>query len=105
MTSPDMDAYMMWIIASIGFLTLVGVFWKMKKGWGPMNLRAVGIVLVATLASLLALHDNNALTAGMGILGGVAGYLFGMRGGQNAGSGPDAQSPSGTNSGTSFEQK
>jgi len=74
-----METYLTWIIAVIGTLTLVGVFLKMQSGFGPFNLRAVGIVLVATFAALLALKDNSALTAAMGILGGIAGYLFGIR--------------------------
>jgi hypothetical protein len=74
-----MECRLMWIIAAIGALTLAGVFWKMKEGFGQYNLRAVGIVLIATLASLLALRDGGALTAAMGILGGIGGYLFGIR--------------------------
>jgi hypothetical protein len=64
-----MDYRLMWIIAGISTLTLAGVFWKMQPGFGPFNLRAFGIVLVATFAALLALRDGNALTAAMGILG------------------------------------
>jgi hypothetical protein len=74
-----MENCLMWIIAVIGALTLAGVFWKMQSGFGPFNLRAVGIVLVATFAALLALKDGSAMTAAMGILGGIAGYLFGIR--------------------------
>jgi hypothetical protein len=74
-----MDYRLIWTIAGIGTLTLIGVFWKMENGFGPFNLRAFGIVLVATFASLLAMRDGNALTAAMGILGGIAGYLFGIR--------------------------
>lgn len=51
----------------------------MSKGFGPFNLRAVGIVLIATFASLLALKDGGSLTAGMGLLGAIAGYLFGIK--------------------------
>lgn len=69
----------MWIIAGIGTLALLGVFWKMQGGFGPFNLRAVGIVLVGTFAALLALHDAGSLSAAMGILGAIAGYLFGIR--------------------------
>ena len=79
-----MDTHLMWIIAVLGTLTLAGVFWKMESGFGPYNLRAVGIVLVATLAALLATRDGSALTAAMGILGGIAGYLFGIRDPVNA---------------------
>jgi len=53
----------------------------MKEGFGPNSLRAVGIVLIATFASLLALRDGGALTAAMGILGGIGGYLFGTKDG------------------------
>jgi hypothetical protein len=74
-----MESRLMWIIAVIGSGALFGVFLKMEKGFGPFNLRAVGIVLVGTFAALLALHDGNALTAAMGILGGIAGYLFGIK--------------------------
>ncbi len=74
-----MDVYLMWIIAVFGALTMGGVFWKMESGFGPFNLRAVGIVLVATFAALLAMRDGSAMTAAMGILGGIAGYLFGIR--------------------------
>jgi len=51
----------------------------MQRGFGPFNLRAVGIVLVATFAALLALKDACSLTAAMGILGAIAGYLFGIK--------------------------
>jgi hypothetical protein len=68
-----------WIIAALGAGCLFGVFFRMKPGFGPFNLRAVGIVLVATLASLLALGDASSLSAAMGILGAVAGYLFGLK--------------------------
>jgi hypothetical protein len=74
-----MDVYLMRIIAVFGALTMGGVFWKMECGFGPFNLRAVGIVLVATFAALLAMRDGSAMTAAMGILGGIAGYLFGIR--------------------------
>jgi hypothetical protein len=60
-------------------LTLIGVFWKMKPGFGPNNLQAVGIVLIAFLASVLSILRPDGLNAAMGILGAVGGYLFGMR--------------------------
>lgn len=74
-----MDLYLKWIIAIFGAGTMIGVFLKMRNGFGPFNLRAIGIVLVATFAALLALQTGNALTAAMGILGGIAGYLFGIK--------------------------
>ena len=73
-----MEQQLIWIIAVIGAGTLVGVFLRMKEGFGPFNLRAVGIVVIATFAALLAVRGDSALTAGMGILGATAGYLFGI---------------------------
>ena len=52
---------------------------KMTPGFGPMNLRAFGIVLVTTFATFLALLNSSALTAAIGLLGAVAGYLFGTK--------------------------
>lgn len=74
-----MDQQLMWIIAGLGIIALVGVFWRMTPGFGPFNLRAVGIVLIATFATLLALKDGGSLTGAMGILGAIAGYLFGIK--------------------------
>ena len=68
-----------WTISILGGIALLGTFWRMHGGFGPFNLRAVGIVFIATIASLLALQDSAALTAAMGILGAIAGYLFGIR--------------------------
>jgi hypothetical protein len=72
-----MDRYLVWIIATIGAIALVGVFLRMTPGFGPHNLRVLTFVLVATLASLLGLRDGGSMTAAMGILG--AGYVFGIR--------------------------
>ncbi len=74
-----MDEKLLWIISGLGAIYLIGGFVKMQKGFGPFNLRLVGIGLVATLASLLALRDGTSLTAAMGILGAIAGYLFGIK--------------------------
>jgi hypothetical protein len=73
--------YLIWIVAVFGLTALVCVFRHMEPGFGPFNLRVVGIVVVATFATLLGLKDNGCggLTAAMGILGGIAGYVFGIR--------------------------
>ena len=47
-----MDQQTLWIVAALSVGTLLGVFWRMRGGFGPMNLRAVGIVLVAALYPL-----------------------------------------------------
>jgi len=74
-----MTDYITWFIAAFGVVAMAGVFWRMRPGFGPFNLRAVGIVLVATFATMLALKDAGSLTAAMGILGGIAGYLLALR--------------------------
>ena len=74
-----MDTYLAWIFAGLGALTLGGVFWKMERGFGPFNLRAVVLVLITTIVALLALREGGALTAAMGVLGAIAGYLFGIK--------------------------
>jgi hypothetical protein len=61
--------------------TLMGVFWRMKPGFGPNNLQAVGIVLVAFLASVLSILRPDGFNAAMGIYGAIAGYLFGLKSG------------------------
>ena len=70
----------LWVIAIIGAGTLVGVFWRMKGGFGPFNLRVVAIILIATFVSILAIVNTQSLNAALGILGAVAGYIFGLRG-------------------------
>ena len=77
--TPDTTWILIGIVASLGAGTLVGVFKTVKGGFGPYNLRAVGIVFIATLATLLAIKDPAAMSAAMGLLGAVAGYLFGLK--------------------------
>jgi len=74
-----MTQHLMWIIAGFGVVALIGSFLKMKPGFGPFNLRVVGIILVGTFAALLALQGGESITAAMGILGAIVGYLFGIR--------------------------
>lgn len=52
-----MQTQLLWIVAVLGAIALIGVFAKMSKGFGPFNLRALGLVLVATFAALLAVVD------------------------------------------------
>lgn len=72
-----------WILLSI-ILVTAAVLWifksKMKDGLGPFNLRAIGITLVASLAAILSVAEIEAtkLSATYGILGAIAGYLFGL---------------------------
>lgn len=69
----------LWIVAVLAVGALVGTFWRMQGGFGPMNLRAVGLVLIAGLASILAIGNEASLTAAIGLLGAIAGYLFGAK--------------------------
>jgi hypothetical protein len=71
----------LWVISAIGAGCLSGVFLKMNKGIGAFNLKVIGIVLIAILASLLALLKLDSLDSAFGILGAIAGYLFGSAGG------------------------
>ena len=87
-----MDCYITWIVAVFGLVALLGVFCvlhRKKQGFGDNNLKAVGIVIVATFAALLATKDAGALTAGVGLLGSVAGYLFGSPKGSETPSGSE----------------
>ena len=68
--------YVAGIIAVAGTVTLGAVFIKMKRGIRQQNLRAVGIVLIAVFVSLLAVVSAEYESA-FGILGAIAGYLFG----------------------------
>jgi hypothetical protein len=79
MVIKNMDCYLIWIVAFLGLTTLICVFWHMKTGFGPFNIRAFSIVLIATFATLLGLKDSSALPAAIGLLGGIAGYVFGIR--------------------------
>ena len=62
----------------LGTVTMIGAFVKMKSGVGPMNIRFAGIILISTIAGVLALADITKAEAPIGILGAVAGYLFGF---------------------------
>lgn len=71
-----MKWFVLAITAIAGTVALGGVFIKMRRGIRQQNLRAVGIILVLLLASMLAVAGDNYEPA-YGLLGGVAGYLFG----------------------------
>ena len=68
--------YIAGLIAVAGTVTLGAVFIKMKRGIRQQNLRALGVVLIAILVSLLAVVSDRYESA-FGILGAIAGYLFG----------------------------
>jgi len=68
-----------WIIAGFSLIALLLTFWRMKGGFGPQNLRAVGIVLVSGLVCMLSISQKDQLSTAIGVLGAIAGYLFGSQ--------------------------
>ena len=64
----------------VAVVALIGSFGQMKPGFGPFNLRVIGIILIATFATILALTVDGKISASIGILGAIAGYLFGFNG-------------------------
>lgn len=76
-----MECHLMWIITIFGLFAIGGAFWRMKPGIGPNNMRVIGLILIITIASLLALNNEQTMQATLGILGAVAGYLFGSASG------------------------
>ncbi len=63
----------------LGAIALIGAFRQMKPGFGPFNLRVLGIIMVAVFATVLGVIDDGKVTAAIGILGAIAGYLFGIQ--------------------------
>lgn len=61
--------------------SLFGAFKKMKDGFGPFNLKVYGLTLVVGFSAIIVLTDipSDKLSACIGILGAVAGYLFGLK--------------------------
>ena len=66
-------------IISIGSLFIL--FKKMKVGFGNYNIKVYGITLVAILVTILAISpiETTNLSPAYGILGAIAGYLFGLK--------------------------
>lgn len=72
-----------WVLLSIFIVTILVLLIfrsKMKEGLGPYNLRAIGITLIASLGAILSIAEieTTKLSATYGILGAIAGYLFGL---------------------------
>ena len=70
-------SFTMWIITGLGAVALLGALCRMRRGWETQNLRVLGLILVATFVSLLAIFERGAASSAFGILGAIAGYLFG----------------------------
>lgn len=74
-----------YIISIFIGLIIIGAFivlsTKMKNGIGNYNLKVYGITIIALLVTVLAISssDSKALSPAYGILGAIAGYLFGLK--------------------------
>ena len=75
----DCNLFLIITITLISLIALICSFKKMEKGFGPFNLRIVGIILIPTFAPLISIIHKDAVSACMGLLGAVAGYLFGIK--------------------------
>ncbi len=73
--------YPMTAIVIVSLIIIFILKTKMKDGLGPFNLKAIGITLIATFVSILSLSEieSDKLLGVYGILGGIAGYLFGIK--------------------------
>ena len=67
------------VVLSFGLLLEIGVFAiiiRQGQGFGPRNIRMVGIIAVLVLTCTLVLARGSGLEPAMAMLGAVAGYLF-----------------------------
>ena len=71
----------LFILSGLFVVALIGSLWKMKDGFGPFNLKVFGLTLVLGVTGILVLTDieSSKLTAAFGIVGTIAGYLFGLK--------------------------
>lgn len=69
------------LVVVFGFTCLIGIFYKMNKGFGPFNLKVYGLTIVIIFISILGLSSvsSDKLTPCFSILGAIAGYLFGLK--------------------------
>ena len=68
------------LVAIIGIGALIVIYKKMKEGFGNFNLKVYGITLVSIFVVILAISpiESTNLSPAYGILGAIAGYLFGL---------------------------
>lgn len=69
------------LVAIIGIGALIVINNKMKEGFGNYNLKVYGITLVSIFVVILAISpiESTNLSPAYGILGAIAGYLFGLK--------------------------
>lgn len=77
----DKNLLLIIIIAVIGSGSLFGIFFKMKEGFGPFNLKVYGLTIVVLFSAIITLSEIpvEKLAACFSILGAIAGYLFGLK--------------------------
>lgn len=73
----NFDYVLICCILLIGSGVLIGVFRKMKDGFGEYNLKVVLLTTIVIFTTLLAVYTKR-LDATLGILGAIVGYLFGV---------------------------
>ena len=81
------------LAAMVVLLTMqMALMVKQKKGWGPTNLKVLGIVLVVMMGAFLitAGYSQSQITPMIGILGTLLGYLLGQTGSSRRANDPDA---------------
>lgn len=71
--------FTIWFVFLLGAGALTGAFLRMSGAWGASQVRTLGLVLVASFAALLAVHDRSTVAAAFGVLGAIAGYLLGAQ--------------------------
>jgi hypothetical protein len=78
--------YFVLIVAGLGIVAMVGFFFTKKPGFGPFSLKTVGLILVATLACVVAMApiEGHEQAGALGILGTIAGFLFGQKNDSNS---------------------
>ena len=74
-----MENNLVYIVAGLAALAMIGVLVKSKPGWGPNSIRAFGLVFVVPLALIVGLVHKEYLSAAIGFIGAVVGYLFGQK--------------------------
>lgn len=78
--APWMSLVLIALIVAFGATALAFFYFsggKPSGGVSKLNIRAVGIVFVVVAAAVLAVVYESAVVAAVGLLGAVAGYLFG----------------------------
>jgi len=63
----------------IGLTAVIFALNLMRGGFNSDNTRILGIVLIASFTTVLAILHKDSIASAFGILGAIAGYLFGIK--------------------------